>query len=142
MKKGVTLSIVLIAIVIMITIITTASVVGAGAINTANFEDFKSMESRTADAVNEYYIKNDTLPVTNEIVAADTVSNELKQLLAQRGDINSKLYVVDMSKIDDSTIENGNGNLNNKDVYIVAEESLNVYYLKGYTYRSVKYFSY
>ena len=47
-----------------------------------------------------------------------------------------------MSKIDDSTIENGKGNLNNKDVYIVAEETLNVYYLKGYTYRSVKYFSY
>ena len=85
---------------------------------------------------------NTSLAVFATSVAADTVSNELKQLLAQRGDINSKLYVVDMSKIDDSTIENGKGNLNNKDVYIVAEETLNVYYLKGYTYRSVKYFSY
>lgn len=142
MKKGVTLSIVLIAIVIMITIITTASVVGSNAISTANFEDFKSNVSRAADAVNEYYLSNSTLPVTNEIVAADSVSNELRQLLSKRGDINSKLYVVDMNKIEDSTIEKGRGTLSNKDVYIVAEETLNVYYLKGYTYRSVKYFSY
>lgn len=142
MKKGVTLSIVLIAIVVMITIITTASVVGSSAINTANFEDFKSNVSRMADAVNEYYIKNKELPVTNEIVAADSVTNELRQLLTTRGDINSKLYVVDINKISDPTIENGTGNINNKDVYIVAENSLNVYYLKGYKYKSVKYFSY
>lgn len=142
MKKGVTLSIVLIAIVVMITIITTASVVGSSAISTANFEDFKSNVSRMADAVNEYYIKNKELPVTNEIVAADSVTNELRQLLTTRGDINSKLYVVDINKISDPTIENGTGNINNKDVYIVAENSLNVYYLKGYKYKSVKYFSY
>ena len=142
MKKGVTLSIVLIAIVVMITIITTASVVGSSAINTANFEDFKSNVSRMADAVNEYYIKNKELPVTNEIVATDSVTNELRQLLTTRGDINSKLYVLDINKISDPTIENGTGNINNKDIYIVAENSLNVYYLKGYKYKSVKYFSY
>ncbi|MDD3304208.1 MAG: type II secretion system protein [Clostridia bacterium] len=142
MKRGITLSIVLIAIVIMITLITTASVVGAGAIGTANFESFKSNVTRTADAVNEYYLKNEILPTTNEIIAADSVSNELRQLLAEKGDINAKLYVVDMSKLNDSTIENGKGTLKDKDVYFIAENSLNVYYLKGYKYRANRYFSY
>lgn len=141
MKKGITMSVVLVAIVIMMLIISAATVVGTNAVSTANFEEFKSIISRVSDNINEYYVKNDELPVKNEIVATASLPQDMQSALSKNGDLDDKLYVVDMSKINDATLKKGRGTIESQDVFLVSETKQNVYYLKGYKYKSVVYYT-
>lgn len=141
MKKGVTLSIVIVAIVVMLILISSASVVGTNAINTANFEKYKSNVSRVSDDVNEYFLENGELPIYLEAVLPASLNENFKSSLSMNNDINDKLYVVDVSKLNDPSVENGIGNLENQDVYLVAEKSQNVYYLMGYKYKEGVYYT-
>ena len=141
MKKGITMSVVLVAIVIMMLIISAATVVGTNAVSTANFEEFKSIISRVSDDINEYYVKNDELPVKNEIVATASLPQDMQSILSKNGDLDDKLYVVDMSKINDATLKKGRGTIESQDVFLVSETKQNVYYLKGYKYKSVVYYT-
>lgn len=141
MKKGITMSVVLVAIVIMMLIISAATVVGTNAVSTANFEEFKSIISRVSDDINEYYVKNNELPVKNEIVATASLPQDMQSILSKNGDLDDKLYVVDMSKINDATLKKGRGTIESQDVFLVSETKQNVYYLKGYKYKSVVYYT-
>lgn len=140
MKKGVTMSVVLIAVVIMLILITSATVVGTSSISTANYEDFKSIVSRLSNDVNEYYIKNGELPIKNEVIATDSLNSLFREELDKKGDLNKKLFVVDMTKINDATINIGRGNTSSEDIFLVTEDSQNIYYLKGHEYKKVKYY--
>lgn len=140
MKKGVTMSVILVAIVIMMILITSASVVGSGAIASANFEEFKSGISRVADAVNAYEIANGKLPIKNEVISADSLGANFYTELSMRNDKEKKLFVVDLSLLNDPTIRTGKGSVANQDVFVVSEGSKNVYYLKGYRYKKKYYY--
>lgn len=141
LKKGITASVLLIAIVIMSVLISTATIVGTNSIKSANFEEYKSEVSRLHDVVNQYYVKNGNLPVKNEIVAVDSMPDELKAAIFSKGDINDNLYVVDMSKLNNTTITKGRGSIDTSDVFLVAQNSQNVYYLDGYLYKSKIYYT-
>ena len=141
MKKGVSLVIVIIAISVMLILISAAAVVGSGAIASANFDEYISVLSRMSDNVNEYYVQNNILPVTKQVVSADSLGNEFSSALSKKGDLEERLYVVDMNKITDSTVKFGRGTIDSKDVFVVTENTHNVYYLKGMNYRSNIYFS-
>ena len=140
MKKGVTMSVVIIAVVIMLILITSATVVGSTSISTANYEDFKSMVTRVSNDINEYYVKNKELPVRNEVIAADSLPETLKAEVEKRGDKNKKLFVVDMTNINDATVTIGRGSSSSEDIFLVSEDSQNVYYLKGHEYKKVRYY--
>lgn len=140
-KRGITTSILLVAIVIMAILIGTASVVGSNAIKTANFENFKSEISRVSDMVNSYSVKNGNLPIRNEIVAVDSMSSDLKSAILSKGDVNENFYVVDVEKLNDSTISLGKGSYASSDVFLVTETTQNIYYLKGYIYNSKIYYN-
>jgi Tfp pilus assembly protein PilE len=142
MKKGVTLLIVVVAITVMLILITSASVIGSGAITSANYEEYRSKLSRVSNNVNEYYVENQKLPITNEIVASSSLGDNFVANMKENGDISEKLFVVDMSLLNDSTITNGIGTVANQDVYLVTENTQNIYYLKGFKYKSKVYFSY
>ena len=114
MKKGLSLSTVVIAISIMLILVSSVSVIGSSAITSANFEEYKSNIDRVSDEVNIYITDNGTLPVTNEVV---------------------------VSKLNDYNIKKGRGNVENKDVFLVTENTNNVYYLKGFKYRGKVYFN-
>ena len=140
-KSGVTLSVIVIAVVLMVITISSASIIGTRAISTANFEEYKSELNRVSNNVNEYYLSNKKLPVTNEIIDINTVDTGLKNAIITNGDDNDAMYVVDMSAIADSSIENGKGTVASKDVYLVSSESQNVYYLKGFKYNGTVYYN-
>lgn len=140
MKKGVTMSVVLIAIVVMMMLISSATVIGTASIRTAKYEEFRSSVQRVADNINEYYIKNKSLPVRNEVIASNSLEETFQLELDKKGDLNEKLFVVDMSKIGDASIEIGRGTISSGDVFLVSEESQNVYYLKGHRYKNVVYY--
>ncbi len=139
-KSGISLVIVSTAVVIMLTLISVASVVGSNAINSANYDEFISNIRRVSDDVNEYSIENGKLPVTNEVITVSSLGEEFRDEANLNGDLNNKLFVVDISLLNDTTVKNGTGNTQNQDVYLVAEDTNNVYYMKGFRYKSKMYY--
>ncbi len=140
MKKGITLTIAVMAVTIMLILITSSTVIGGSAISAANFEKFNSMLTRTSDNINEYYIKNKSLPIKDEIIDINSLGSEFVNAVAKNNDLESTFKVVDMTKIEDPTVTEGNGTIESKDVFLVAEETHNIYYLKGFKYKGVVYF--
>lgn len=139
-KKGVTTTVVVLAVVIMFIILTTATVVGSRNIDTVNYEEYMSQLTRVSDSVNEYVVKNDELPVTGQIIAKANLTEDLTNELTQNGDLNNDLYVVDMSKIDVNNVSKGSGTIDDRDIFLVAENTNNVYYYKGYKFRGTMYY--
>ncbi len=142
MKKGVSLLVVIVAVTIMLIIITSATVIGSGSITSANYEEYVSELNRVSDNVNEYYVENKELPVTGEVVSATSLGNEFLANMKDKGDLEENLYIVDLSKLKDSTIKKGKGSVANQDIYLVTENTQNVYYLKGFKYKAKVYFTY
>ncbi len=140
MKKGVSLLIVSVAIVVMLILVSSASIIGSNAINSANFEEYTNVLARVNNLVNEYVVENNALPVTNEIVSKESLGNEFLNQVDENGDLENDFYVVDMSKINVPTIELGNGSVAGKDVFIVAANSNNVYYMMGFKYKGRTYY--
>ena len=141
MKKGLSLSTVGIAISIMLILVSSVSVIGSSAITSANFEEYKSNIDRVSDEVNIYVTDNGTLPVTNEVIAINSLGQDFLNQVKENGDLANKFYLVDISKLNDYNIKKGRGNVENKDVFLVTENTNNVYYLKGFKYRGKVYFN-
>lgn len=141
MKKGLSLSTVVIAISIMLILVSSVSVIGSSAITSANFEEYKSNIDIVADEVNIYVTDNGTLPVTNEVIAINSLGQDFLNQVKENGDLANKFYLVDISKLNDYNIKKGRGNVENKDVFLVTENTNNVYYLKGFKYRGKVYFN-
>lgn len=141
MKKGLSLSTVVIAISIMLILVSSVSVIGSSAITSANFEEYKSNIDRVSDEVNIYVTDNGTLPVTNEVIAINSLGQDFLNQVKENGDLENKFYLVDISKLNDYNIKKGRGNVENKDVFLVTENTNNVYYLKGFKYRGKVYFN-
>lgn len=141
MKKGLSLSTVVIAISIMLILVSSVSVIGSSAITSANFEEYKSNIDRVSDEVNIYVTDNGTLPVTNEVIAINSLGQDFLNQVKENEDLANKFYLVDISKLNDYNIKKGRGNVENKDVFLVTENTNNVYYLKGFKYRGKVYFN-
>jgi hypothetical protein len=134
-KSGITLLVVVTATVVMMIIITSASVIGAGSIAAANFEEYKASLSRVQDNVNLYYLENKKLPITNEVVSGNSLGDEFYNNIVENEDENNKLYVVNVALLVSDAIKKGRGTVINKDVYLVAENTHNIYYLNGSKYK-------
>lgn len=141
MKKGFSLSTVVIAISIMLILISSVSVIGSSAISSANFDEYKSQIERVSDEINIYINENGNLPIKNEEVDINSLGTDFLNQTRENGDTTNKFYVIDISKLNDYSLKKGNGNVEDKDVFLVAENTNNVYYLKGFKYRGKVYFS-
>jgi len=139
-KKGVTTTVVVLAVVIMFIILTTATVTGSRNIDTVNYEEYMSQLTRVANGVNEYVVKNNELPVTGQIVAKANLTEDLTNELTENGDLNNDLYVVDISKLDVNNVNKGTGTIDDRDIFLVAENTNNIYYYKGYKFRGTMYY--
>jgi len=141
-KRGVTTAVIVLAVVIMFIIITTATIVGSRNIQTVNYEEYMSQLNRVADSVNAYILENEELPVrtANEIVAKAGLTEDLMDELTENGDLNNNLYVIDMSKLDVNNVNKGNGTVQDRDVFLIAENTNNIYYYKGHTFRGTVYY--
>ena len=139
-KKGVTTTVIVLAVVIMFIILTTATVVGSRNIDTVNYEEYKSQLTRVSNSLNEYVIKNDELPTKGQIVVKANLTEDLTKEITENGDINNDLYIVDMTKLNVNNINKGSGNIDDRDIFLVAEYSNNIYYYKGYKFRGTMYY--
>jgi hypothetical protein len=134
MKSGVTLLVLVVAISVMFVIISSASVIGTNSINQANYEEYKSMIKRVSDDINSYYLTNNELPINNEIVSVDSLGMDFSNNVKNNNDENDTFYIVNIDKLNNQTITNGRGTLQNKDVFLIAKNSNNLYYLKGFRF--------
>lgn len=142
MKKGVSVVVVLVAVVIMLILVTSVSVVGSSAISSANFEKYISEIKMVSDLVNVYVNENNRMPVTNEIVSTSSLGIDFVNAVKEKGDISNDFYVVDLSKLDNYTIKSGKSSVADRDVYVVATNTNNVYYLKGFKYKGKVYYTF
>lgn len=141
MKKGISMMMLVVATSVMMILITSASVIGINSVNTANFEEYKSVLSRIADDVNYYYIENNTLPVKSDengvqLIDASSINAEFYMQVIEQGDENNELYIIDTEKLEDSTIAFSDKD----DIYLVANNSHNIYSLNGFKYKSKIYY--
>lgn len=139
MKKGVTLTVLAATVVIMFILIGVSSAIGISSIKTAAYEEFMSKVKRVSDYVNEYYLENEELPIGTEIVSKEGLEDSLKAEINRNNDNNNNLYVVDMSRINTESVNIGKGTVSDLDVFLVAENTHNVYYLKGISYKGKTY---
>lgn len=140
MKKGITLSVLTITVVIMLILISVSTVVGIRSVKTATYEEYISKLDRVSNDVNQYYIKNKTLPITTEVIAKEGLSNGLKLEISNNKDDYNNLYVVDMNKLRSESVKIGYGTANDMDIFVVCENTNNVYYLKGMEYKGTTYY--
>lgn len=136
MKRGVTVSILAVTILMMFALATTATVIGVRAIQTASYEEFQGKITRVSNAVNKYVVDNGALPTTMEIVAKEGLPESLRSEITNNNDTTNNLFVIDMVKLRVESVNIGSGNIANMDVFVVAENTNNVYYLKGVQYRN------
>ena len=140
MKKGVTVSVLAVTVVLMFILVTTATVIGIQSIQTVSYEEFVSKLVRVSNDVNKYIIDNNSLPTTNEIIAKEGLPSELISELSKNNDSWNSLLVIDMSKIRTESVNIGRGSVEDMDVFVVAQNTNNVYYLKGIEYKGTKYY--
>ena len=140
MKRGITISILAVTVVLMITLVTTSTVVGTRTIQTAAYEEFLSKTQRVSNDVNKYVIDNGSLPTTLEIIAKEGLPSGLATEINNNNDTANNLFVIDMTKIRTESVNIGKGTVEDMDVFIVAENTNNVYYLKGVEYRGTTYY--
>lgn len=140
MKKGVTVSILVVMVAIMMTVVSTVSVISVKSISRANYEAFKGKVDKVSDLTLEYIKTNKTLPITEEVVGNGMLDTDFISELTENADINNKLMVIDLSKLD-TTVDIGKGSVSDGDVFVVCENTNNVYYLKGFEYKGITYHS-
>lgn len=140
MKRGVTVSILIVTVAVMMIVVGSVSVVGVKSIARANYETFKGKVDKVSDLALEYITTNKIIPVTGAVVGKGSLDSDFITELTANNDINNMLMVIDLSKLD-TTVDIGKGTVNNGDVFVICENTNNVYYLKGFEYKGVIYHS-
>ena len=136
-ERGITL------VVLMLVIIIMTILVGAVVTNIDTGSDIRNYQYMRADIelleskILTYYNKTGTLPTIGEgFEASGTLVYQVNS------NDNEIYYQIDMRKLNNITLNYGGGTKENGDIYIVNEQSHNVYYLKGAMFENEIYHTY
>ncbi len=147
MKKGISLIALTTAIVIMVILLTTVTISGIGTANNSKKISFATEIASIQDVVDSYVIKtNGEYPVTDSVVVNTTkLSSEAVSQFS--GDISAAgdslvLQKIDYSKIGITTLKYGQiSNSSDNDIYALSTTTGKVYYVKGLSVGTKKYFA-
>lgn len=148
-KKGISLIILVITIVIMLIITSAVIFISSDTTSNTKMAAFAMDLQQIESAVEEYYLYNKELPIikvgytkTTLVTSIENGSEILSEEIEANGDNEAVFYEIDLGSLDVENISKGlrqGGDAT--DIYLVTEDSLNVYYLKGEEISSVYYFS-
>lgn len=102
------------------------------------YSDIEQIESQ----VDSYYIKNNELPIIDDIEITFNDSSNVND-----GNI---YHIIDLSELDGlnlnygrdfEIVKNNNTYSNNEDIYIINDDSHTIYYIKGIEYDGEVYYS-
>ena len=141
MKRGVSLIVVSVAVVVMLILVSSASVIGINSVATANFEKYLDEIERVNNFVNEYYTKNKKLPIKNQVISKESLGNDFCNEITKNGDIDNNLFVIDMSLLNVPNITRGAGTIEDGNIFLVTENTNTIYYMGGFSYKSKEYYS-
>lgn len=130
-QKGITL------LSLMLTIVILGILAGIAITNMDIGTDIRDYNYMCADIelletkVRTYYNENKALPILTE----GNILNPNLDGQESIKDDESKYYKIDISKLYNITLNYGGGTEANKDIYIINEQSHEIYYLKGVKYK-------
>ncbi len=152
LKKGVTMSVMLVAVSLMSVLASTAIIYGTSSINMANKAKYESILDIVQENTNLYFEREEVYPVCMEngrevLVGTATLDKDFKNEILANGDTQEFLNVLDIKKLKIPSIELGNIQFNKdnnisvdeqlktKDVFLISQESGNVYYMAGFKFK-------
>ncbi len=142
-KKGISLLVLIITIILIITLTSTIVVNIAGKTAEATSVAIENDMIQIKDNVLTYYANNNSYPViSSESYTKDyinTLTNSLYQepkykdnfLTQSQYSEDEVFYKLDMSKLDIVETKRGNGEKGELDYYLIALPSSNIYYMRG-----------
>lgn len=132
-QKGITLAMLLITIIII-------AILGSVVISNMDIgTDIRNYNYMIADIelleskIMTYYNKKGGIPTTGNLVTVSFSGSSRD---------NENYYQIDISQLYNITLNYGGGTVDNGDIYIINEQSHNVYYLKGVEYEGTTYHTY
>lgn len=149
-KKGISLAILVITIIVMIILASTVIYISADLTNDSKKVAFELDLTQIEESVTDYYLNNGELPIVldsqyskSEFVQLITDGADgLNSEISENGNDEATFYEIDLSKI---SVEGSTRGLkfdgDNTDAYFVSSIGFNVYYLKGEQIGGVYYFS-
>ena len=148
-KKGITLIVLLVTIIVGIILIGVTIVTSTEIINNAAKVNYIEELKTVTSLVEQYYIKHDKLPTldtpkniswySNNILVVPERNKFLSEI-SNNDDTQSVFYEIDLTKLNLKSISIGN-NKSNTDKLIVSSKTLKVYYVKGKHINGNIYFS-
>ncbi len=136
-QKGITLVILIITIVILAILASVTIVHFDSGTDIRNYNymcaDIELLENK----ILIYYNKNKTLPTKGNVIS--NASGMLQGQASSRD--NNNYYEIDIQKLSNVTLNYGGGDIADKNIYIINEQSHEVYYLKGVVYEGNTYYT-
>lgn len=129
-SKGITITVLVVTVVILL-ILTSTIIMKAESYKNVNklnnlYADIKLLEDKVLEYHNDYGI----LPTKEE------------KITPNRSMENGEYYEIDLSQLENLTLNYGKGSIGDKDIYIVNKNTLDVYYYKGIEYEGSLYYTY
>lgn len=141
-EKGIELITLAVTIIVMIVISTVLVYYSTSGIKIKKLRDMENDIEILSDKINIYIVKNNTLPVSIKYLGP-------RKFIPQAND-NDVYYVINLSLINDISLNYGNDyySINTEsdtnsleDVYIINEQSHNIYYPRGINVNGTTYFT-
>ena len=148
-KKGISLIVLVITIIVALILIATAGISTIVAIDNANITAFAKDLTEIQDATESYYITNNVMPsITDstvmdkdELLAIANSGEILTEELTENSDLDSQFYTIDLAKINVTKTAYGNKELGENDIFVISYPTMNVYYPYGVNAKGTIYFS-
>lgn len=129
-EKGITMVAIVITIVILLIIVSTVSFSSKNGIDMKNINNMYSDIIILEEKIASYYLKYDALPIKGSVLVYDDLPDAIKNTSIYPNN-NEEYYIIDLSLIDNISLNNARDASNASDVYIINTQSHIIYYLKG-----------
>ena len=142
-KKGISLLVLSITIVIMIILASTIVVSYSSIIQDTLKKDFASEIYAIEKLAQEYYFMNQEYPVSNSyILSLNSIQEEFRYQFEKEKIENDRitLYQIDFIQCGVENIKRGY-HTNEKDMYVISKTTGKVYYVDGITIEEMKYYT-
>ena len=136
-EKGITLTVLILTVMILIIITSVMARNSFSSISISKLTKLQNDIEQLNDRIATYYVGTGKLPINESETPMTKVdlSNVLNDMSINDGD---KYYTIDLSKLDNLSLNYGKGKKAN-DKYIINEETHVVYYYAGIEYDGEKY---
>jgi len=148
-KKGISLVILVITIMVMVILASIVVFTTSDTTKNSKIAAFALDLEQLEDLTKEYYLSNNELPVllsdaytkATLVSMIDEGTDELSEEITLNGDDSAVFYKLDLSKLPIENTSRGLEENGDNDIFVIAKDSLNIYYLAGEEIGDDYYFS-